>query len=137
MQNRVSCPDPSCMAGEEQPGTVGRRDTVLSPVRAQNMGSQPCHPGAGGCGQSALSANVRCCLAGKDVDELLSMEETFPFLSLPTFIIIQAVVPMHLLGRFITCAAESILITHTQTLKYPKGGGKLLISFIVLLSEFV
>lgn len=65
------------------------------------------------------------------------MEEKFPFLSLPTFIIVQAVDPMHLLGRFITCAAKIILITHTQILKYPKGGGKLLISFVVLLSEFV
>lgn len=48
LQTPVSHPDPSCMAGEEQPGTEGSRDIVLSPVCAQNMNNQPRTTGAGG-----------------------------------------------------------------------------------------
>lgn len=62
------------------------------------------------CGQVALFANVGCCLTGQDVNEL---EEKFLFLSLPIFIIIQAVDPICLFGRLIICAAKSIMIAHS------------------------
>jgi len=66
------------------------------------------------CGRVALSASVRCCLTERDVDELLSVEEKIPVLSLPIFLIIQAADPMCLFGRLVTCAARSIMTAHSS-----------------------
>lgn len=112
MQTPVSHPDPSCMAGEEQPGPEGSRDVALSPVCLRTSATNPISLEQVGCGQSALSAGVRCCSAGRGVNALLSVEEAFPFLSLLTFMIIQAVDPVHLLGGFTTGAAKSVPTTH-------------------------
>lgn len=47
------------------------------------------------------------------MDELLCVQEKFPFLSSPIFIIIQAVDPVCLFGRLITRAAQSMTMAYS------------------------
>lgn len=70
LQTPVSHPDPSCMAGEEQPGTESSRDIVLSAeilfypqFVLRTWATNPVTLEQVGCGQSAHSANVRCCFS--------------------------------------------------------------------------